>query len=276
LYNQNHANQTGDVTIDVYEVTAANGDWVEGDGVGTVVAGTSCWRFKEQNTGEWAGGRNGCGVAELDYTTNLVGSALFADTTAEWVEITLDAAVVQNWINNPGQNYGLLLTAPGAITGQIAYLDSSEAGTGTEPVLMLEVLLEKTYAQWADANGLTGTNALSTADIEPDGMDNLLEYALGGDPNVDDAAAKLPVYGMVEDSGTNWLEYVYTRRLDAAARGLDYGIILNTDLVSGTWSNIGTSAETGSVAIDADFETVTNQISTVADGKFINLEVIEN
>ena len=276
LYNQNHANQTGDVTIDVYEVAAANGDWVEGDGLGTVITGTSDWRFKIQNTGEWAGGRNGCGVAETDYITNLVGRALFADTAAEWVEITLDASVVQNWIDNPGQNYGLLLTAPGAAVGQIAYLDSSEASTGTDPVLALEVLLEKTYAQWAEANSLTGTNALKAADVEPDGMDNLLEYALGGDPNVDDASEKLPVSGMVEDSGTNWLEYVYNRRLDAAERNLDYGIILNTDLVSGTWSNIGTSAETGSAAVDADFETVTNQISTVESEKFINLEVIEN
>ncbi len=276
LYNQNYAQQTGDVTIDIYEVVAANGDWVEGDGVSQVITGTSDWRFKIQNTGAWAGGRNGCGVAGTDYTTHLVGQALFADTTKEWVDVALDADAVQNWLDHPDRNYGLLLTAPGATAGQIAYLGSSEQTNGTAPSLVLEVLLEKTYAQWADANGLAGTNALSTTDVEPDGMDNLLEYALGGDPNVDDAAAKLPVYRMVEDGGTNGLEYVYNRRLDAATRGLDYGIILNTDLISGTWSNIGTSAETGSAVIDAGFETVTNQIPAVEDEKFINLEVIEN
>ncbi|MEA2069383.1 MAG: DNRLRE domain-containing protein, partial [Verrucomicrobiota bacterium] len=138
LYNYNFVNQTGDVTIDVYEVAAANGDWVEGTALGIVQTGSTDWRFKVQNTEEWAGGRNGCGVAGTDYVTNLVGRAVSIDTTAEWVEFTLGASVVQNWIDNPTQNHGLLLTAPGAVAGEIGYFRSSESAS-SGPELVVEV-----------------------------------------------------------------------------------------------------------------------------------------
>ena len=277
LYNRNHANQTDDVALEIHEVVAANGDWVEGNGNNDLITGTSDWRFKIQNTAEWAGGRNGCGVEGTDYVTNLVGSAIASNNTSpEWMEFELDASVVQNWLDNTNQHYGLLLTAPGATAGQIAFFDSSEKSTVSGPVLALELLFEKTYEQWAETHGLTGTDALRTTDVEPDGMDNLLEYALGGNPKVDDADAVLPSSSIVEDSGTNWLEYIYSRRLDASARELDYAITLNTnDLVLGAWINIGTDAETGTAAIDADFESVTNRFSTGEDKKFTNLEITE-
>ncbi len=276
FYNYDHANQTSDVTIDVYEVASANGDWVEGDGDGTaVVEGASDWRFKSQNDVDWAGGRNGCGVAGTDYTTNLVGSALFADTTAEWVDIELDASVVQNWINNPGQNYGLVLTAPGATnSGELAYLHSSENVAGSGPQLLVDVLIEKSFENWAQANSLSGDDALAAADPDHDGMDNLLEYALGGNPGSNDVASIRPAFSMVDATGTRWLEYVYNRRLDAAARGLDYSMILSEDLTA-SWTNIGQTAETGSAPIDDDFEVVTNRISADVAVKFATLEVTE-
>lgn len=143
LYNSNNAGQTADVTVSAYEVAAANGDWVEGAGAGAVVTGTSDWRFKIQNTGAWAGGQNGCGIAGTDYTTNLVGSAIAVNTTAEWVEITLSAGVIQQWIDNPGQNYGLILTAPGAVQGAAAYFNSTEAAING-PQLVLQTIPEPT------------------------------------------------------------------------------------------------------------------------------------
>lgn len=277
LYNYNHANQTAGVTVDVYEVASANGDWVEGDYLGGTGWDASDWRFKVQNTGEWAGGRNGCGVAGTDYTSNLVGSALFADTTAEWVDVELDASVVQNWINNPGQNYGLILTAPNATnSGELIYLESSEASSGNGPELMIEVLLENSFETWAGAQGLSGDDAAADADPDEDGMENLLEYALGGNPVSNDVVSILPAFSMVDGSGTNWLEYVYNRRRDAEARGLDYDMILTEDLIAGSWTNIGQSAETGSASIDDDFEIVTNRIAVDVSVKFATLEVTED
>jgi len=143
LYNLNNANQTAGVSINVYELAAANAGWVEGSSIGVVEAGSSCWRFQKQNTVNWAGGQNGAGVAGTDYTTNLVGSAIAADTTQVWVDFTLDAAVIQKWINNPAENYGIILTALGANVGEIAYFGSSEYGTASvRPELVLTVIPE--------------------------------------------------------------------------------------------------------------------------------------
>ncbi len=137
LYNQNNANQTGDVTVNIYEVTATNGDWVAGTANNAVQTGSSGWRYKVQNTGNWAGGQNGAGVAGTDYVTNLVGSAPVIDGSAGYIDIALDAAVVRKWIDHPDQNFGIVLIAPGALPGQVVYFNSSEAASNV-PELALE------------------------------------------------------------------------------------------------------------------------------------------
>jgi hypothetical protein len=70
----------------------------------------------------------------------------------------------------------------------------------------------------------------------------------------------LPVSALSAEGGTNWLNYVYIRRIDAAARGLTYSVLGGTDLVAGDVTNA--TEEVGSGAMDTDFETVTNRIPT--------------
>ena len=102
-------------------------------------------------------------------------------------------------------------------------------------------------------------------------MDNLLEYALGGNPTNHDSGAKLPTFGTGSEDGTNWFNYVYRRRLDAAARGLTYEVLATENLVSNLWN--GTS-EFDKRPIDAEFESVTNRVSTDAETQqFIKLEI---
>ncbi|MDF7822723.1 BNR-4 repeat-containing protein [Pontiellaceae bacterium B12227] len=112
-------------------------------------------------------------------------------------------------------------------------------------------------------------------DAEPgggDGMNNLLEYALGGDPLVHDAAEKLPILGSNEEDGTNWFNYIYNRRLDAYARNLTYEVLATTNLVSGAWSNA--TEEAGSVVLDAEFESVTNRVSIDSQAhQFMKLDI---
>jgi len=117
------------------------------------------------------------------------------------------------------------------------------------------------YEAWAGGYGLVITNMM--ADPDMDGMDNLTEYALGGNPNIDDAATLLPAYTLKEGGEPSVMQYIYNRRRDAVDRGLNYAIIVKTDLIKDQWLSYGTFFETGSAVIDSDFEAVTNKIPTV-------------
>ncbi|MDF7824529.1 hypothetical protein P4B35_10935 [Pontiellaceae bacterium B12227] len=136
----------------------------------------------------------------------------------------------------------------------------------------------RSYEQWAADNGLTaGVNDAPDYDVEPDGMDNLQEYALGGDPKVDDSASKQPSFGVVDVAGIPMVEYVYIRRADAAERNLDYCVLLGTDLIDDpATNNVGNTYEVDTGFINLDFESVTNRIPAAEATKFISLEVIQN
>lgn len=134
-----------------------------------------------------------------------------------------------------------------------------------------------TYETWIADYNLTGDDALRSADIENggvgDGMDNLLEYVLGGNPTNDDAASILPTV----DFDASSIEYVFRRRRDADYRGLVYDVVLNTNGLQQSWDNVGDTYEMFSGVIDDDFESVTNTIPTTGiDVGFVNLEVTEN
>jgi regulation of enolase protein 1 (concanavalin A-like superfamily) len=132
------------------------------------------------------------------------------------------------------------------------------------------------YEAWTAAYNLEGSNAWSWIDLEPDGMNNLLEYALGGNPTNADAATVLPSGEMVPILGTNWLELVYLRRHDYAARGLTYTVKAATSLTPGQWSTNGV-APGGSEPFDEEFDTVTDRISTENEpAGFLRLEVRQN
>lgn len=132
------------------------------------------------------------------------------------------------------------------------------------------------YDEWTQSFGLSGDDALPTADVEQDGMDNLTEYALGGDPLMDDASSILPVPVVIESGGTLWFEYVYNRWKDYQDRGLEYIVETTEALDTPAWTNDNfTVSGTGSV--DADFESVTNRVNTGISGQyFLKLDIQQN
>ncbi|RKX42491.1 MAG: hypothetical protein DRP64_09750, partial [Verrucomicrobia bacterium] len=138
------------------------------------------------------------------------------------------------------------------------------------------------YAEWVADFGLSGSDTNRTADLEyggmGDGMDNLLEYALGGNPTNDDAAAIMPTTpGVVESGGTNYLVYIYRRRADATLRELGYGISYKFNLVSDpSWTAVGTLFEVGYGPIDSQFDSVTNNLPDIySDEAFFTVEITE-
>jgi hypothetical protein len=134
----------------------------------------------------------------------------------------------------------------------------------------LEIMVFSIYEGWASAYNLNGSNAEFSSDPDGDGLNNLAEYALGGNPNDNNSAIR-PESSLTLDSGSWWIEYCYRRRTDAAARGLTYYLELTDDL-NGSWSTNGYS-ETGTAPVDTGFEMVTNRIDTLTDSRFVQLKV---
>ncbi len=131
---------------------------------------------------------------------------------------------------------------------------------------------ESYYAYWLTGYpGIGATNLLDNADSDP--YNNLWEYAFGGDPTDGLSVGNEPTATLMEGGGTNYIDYVYLRRADAAQRGLNYFIQLNTNLVTGVWTNDFSLYATNGVAVDADWYSVTNRIPVVEDAGFIRVNV---
>lgn len=91
------------------------------------------------------------------------------------------------------------------------------------------------YAAWSDGLSEAGLGD----DPDEDGVTNLLEYALGGDPEVASMSSThgvLLMPEMIMESGQVVLSF--SVRSDARERGLSYGIEYSTTLQSGSWSSI--------------------------------------
>jgi hypothetical protein len=151
-------------------------------------------------------------------------SAEVAELTTTFTNISLDNATAIEWFAFDGAaNVG---SAIGASVGtatlpDMAFANISAVGVYVDAAfaapaawhgsrikyLSLTTALDA-YTAWASSYGLSGANADMKADVENgglgDGLENLMEYALGGDPTVDDAAAVAPGTYMAADGGTNW------------------------------------------------------------------------
>ena len=129
------------------------------------------------------------------------------------------------------------------------------------------------YESWGLEYGLTGSETNYLAHSDADGLNQLLEYGLGGNPTNNDASSILPMFGESSGGGSASMEYIYRRRTDWEVRELNYWLELNTNLVSGTWNTNGYT-EVGAGPLEPGFEAVTNRISTESEtNRFIRLRI---
>jgi len=128
------------------------------------------------------------------------------------------------------------------------------------------------YDLWATAHNVIGGK---TADDDGDGLNNLIEYGLGGDPTNSLDRGYLPTGSVLRDQGTNWFDYVYFRRY-VQDSGLTYSVELNHDLLSTNWVNAGYFELPAVQTSDQDFEAVTNRIQMTNDTQFIRLRIQAN
>jgi alpha-tubulin suppressor-like RCC1 family protein len=165
----------------------------------------------------------------------------------------------------------LAATAPlGAVTGNLT-ISSTDATTQTV-VLSGTVNTTVTYTHqelWRFANFGSYTSANSgadSADPDGDGMSNLLEYALGTDPN---NSGVMPA--VLALNGAN-LEYTYTRSTAAKDNGVTYQIEWSDTLAAGSWSTETVTQEITST--QGALETVKASVPKGTGGKrFLRLKV---
>lgn len=144
--------------------------------------------------------------------------------------------------------------------------DAGEAPTNTPTSLWEDWLSDFTVG--------SETGLLDHADS--DDLDNLTEYAFGGDPADGGLLGNTPTQSQVAAGGTNYIEYIYFERDDAVDRGLESILTVGPDLVNTNWADgslyeVSSGAATGKPGFNA----VTNRIPTdVEDQQFIRLQIL--
>jgi hypothetical protein len=109
-----------------------------------------------------------------------------------------------------------------------------------------------------------------TNDYDLDGVLNIYEFGLGGNPT-NAADGGLPQsYEMVSLGGSNMMIYVYPQRHDPDS-GLSYYLVTDTDLLEAPgWTNTGYQVD-GTNITGGTFDYVTNMVPMDVDEKFIKL-----
>jgi hypothetical protein len=126
------------------------------------------------------------------------------------------------------------------------------------------------FSSWAGEQGVTATY---TSDSDGDGVVNLLEYALGGDPHLADADSVVPVAGMVEVNEAPYFYFEHKQRTDSS--NLVYTILTKSDLSLGAeWIPATVSLVEESSPVDG-IKTVRHRIAPDGSARFFKLQVEE-
>jgi hypothetical protein len=200
--------------------------------------------------------------SDVDVGDTLTYSLVSAST---WLNVATNGALTGTPLNaHVGSN-----TFTVSVSDGIA--DPVEA---TLNITVNAVVPSASFATWIAGFGLSGDDLLEGTDVEPDGLDNLQEYALGGNPTNDDASAILPDGYVAEDAGTDYLYYVHNERTDDSA--LVYTVGTKTNLVTDTVLNTNDVSYVNESGEVDSIKSVTNRTAATEAAKFIQLEVQKN
>ena len=131
----------------------------------------------------------------------------------------------------------------------------------------------QTYTGWKIDYSLYNADANDAADPDSDGIENLLEFALGGNPGAKDSNI-LPVRAIVEDGGSSYLELSFTRPKGLSE--ITYTVQTTTELA--TWPADSSGVNPNPVIVDNGngTETLTYRRTQTVDANahaFIRLRV---
>lgn len=226
--------------MDVRLERAGNAAWVEGTGSGQLQNGVATWNEALRGGIPWLGGSNGArGAADVH---GVIGNAILAENTAQagsWIEIDLMpidgdpeadslTKVVDLWTRNGGaDNAGMLLVYQSMFGNPEWSFSSSEHSTvALRPELVIEFTPLDPYGRWAELTGLVDAGlADPILDPDHDGLDNLMESVLGGEPLGTDDTGLLP---MALPEGER---FVFSHRLTPTGEHLQPVVEFGTNLI---------------------------------------------
>ena len=197
------------------------------------------------------------GTSGTGHTTLTVPNATVNGTIA----VSLDTSAMVNFTEEP-RSFTLLNA--GSVNGTLSPTPTVIApnfpGTGSWSVsinngdLQLNYSLASAdpYAAWATTNSLTQDNALATADPDHDGIQNLIEFIIDGNPNTATEAGKLPSAML---SG-NDMVFSYLR--SQAAAYLNPTVQYGSDLTA--WTTAANGINGVSINVTANVSPGTDQV----------------
>lgn len=123
------------------------------------------------------------------------------------------------------------------------------------------------YSSWASSFGLSGNNALQTADPDNDGKNNAAEYAFGGNPTTSDQqiVSASPVLGGIK--------FVWLQRKDQGQVTYNPKTSIDLALAFSSWANVN-SAESNPqpLGISTDYKQMEVVLPTSAGKSFLKIE----
>jgi len=153
-------------------------------------------------------------------------------------------------------------------TDYVTLLDNDLTSNLIAPYLLAgsnnSIITSPSYAAWTYDWGIDIGS--ETNDYDDDRLDNLGEYALGGNPTNAADVGQVPTLG--SDGGT--MVYVHAQRADDST--LSYYLETSTNLVSTVWTNSGYTVMATNVTGEM-FNYVTNALSIDRDRAFFRLRV---
>lgn len=136
LYQRNPFGAQTDMSL--YQISAANAGWIQGNGGNPADPGEAAWNFKIQGAPQtaWAGSA-GLSTSGTDYLATALNTFTYVPgVNGTAVNITIAAAVLQGWIDNPSSNAGMLLVADTITAGQYGTFYNSAATQSVRPKLV--------------------------------------------------------------------------------------------------------------------------------------------
>jgi len=210
---------------------------------------------------------------KVDKLSGWSGKALKVFVKEEGVWHTLEVRTTNDWFNS-GNCWRDAEDAVYVSQALPEWSDSCEIFLGIDSDSFPKTPLAY-YSDWLALYPSLGLMTNQFDDADGDQVNNLVEYALGGNPTNSLSSYLLSEHNFERVDGNNYFEYIHVRRKDFVALGLVYTVERSANLVTDSWTTNGIEV-VGVGVFDENFEIVTNRIPVNNDYQFIRLRIESN